>query len=571
MACGWIGFSKFASECASTPPSSFIQPIVFKLIYRKFGNRIHAKDDLLSGLTVALALVPEAVAFAIIAGVSPIIGLYAAFMICLITAVIGGRPGMISGATGALAVIMVSLVLLGNQRGEALGLGSEMGVQYLFAAVILMGLIQITCGCLKLGRFVRLIPQPVMFGFVNGLAIVIFEAQFPMFTESPTVPGSAWLAGSDLYLMGGLILLTMAIIFLLPKFTTQFPSSLAAIGTVTLVVIGLDLDTLVVRDMASIGGTLPSLVSFSIPLNWDTLAFIAPFSFILAAVGLIESLMTLTLIDELTETRGNSTRECLGQGVANVVTGFFGGMGGCAMIGQSIINIRSGGRGRLSGIAAGLFLLAFILFASSLIERIPLAALTGVMFMVVIGTFEWSSLRILRKIPKTDAFVIILVSAITVITHNLALAVISGVIVSALGFAWESAKQIHRSDEIRDNGTKVYFLHGPLFFGSVTDFNLGFSPQTDPDSVIVDMKESRVWDHSGLEAIHKLGERYHKVGKSIKLQHISVNCQALLKKAGTMVDILVLPDDPTYHVANLNKTETEEDPSQIEAKKSSAA
>ena len=571
MACGWIGFSKFASECASTPPSSFIQPIVFKLIYRKFGNRIHAKDDLLSGLTVALALVPEAVAFAIIAGVSPIIGLYAAFMICLITAVIGGRPGMISGATGALAVIMVSLVLLGNQRGEALGLGSEMGVQYLFAAVILMGLIQITCGCLKLGRFVRLIPQPVMFGFVNGLAIVIFEAQFPMFTESPTVPGSAWLAGSDLYLMGGLILLTMAIIFLLPKLTTQFPSSLAAIGTVTLVVIGLDLDTLVVRDMASIGGTLPSLVSFSIPLNWDTLAFIAPFSFILAAVGLIESLMTLTLIDELTETRGNSTRECLGQGVANVVTGFFGGMGGCAMIGQSIINIRSGGRGRLSGIAAGLFLLAFILFASSLIEQIPLAALTGVMFMVVIGTFEWSSLRILRKIPKTDAFVIILVSAITVITHNLALAVISGVIVSALGFAWESAKQIHRSDEIRDNGTKVYFLHGPLFFGSVTDFNLGFSPQTDPDSVIVDMKESRVWDHSGLEAIHKLGERYHKVGKSIKLQHISVNCQALLKKAGTMVDILVLPDDPTYHVANLNKTETEEDPSQIEAKKSSAA
>lgn len=567
---------------------------MFKLIYRKFGNRIHAKDDLLSGLTVALALVPEAVAFAIIAGVSPIIGLYAAFMICLITAVIGGRPGMISGATGALAVIMVSLVLLGNQHGEALGLGSEMGVQYLFAAVILMGLIQIACGCLKLGRFVRLIPQPVMFGFVNGLAIVIFEAQFPMFTESPTVPVNglaivifealfpmftesstvpdpAWLTGSDLYLMGGLIALTMAIIFLLPKFTTQFPSSLAAIGTVTLVVIGLDLDTLVVRDMASIGGTLPSLVSFSIPLNWDTLAFIAPFSFILAAVGLIESLMTLTLIDELTETRGNSTRECLGQGVANVVTGFFGGMGGCAMIGQSIINIRSGGRGRLSGIAAGLFLLAFILFASSLIERIPLAALTGVMFMVVIGTFEWSSLRILRKIPKTDAFVIILVSAITVITHNLALAVISGVIVSALGFAWESAKQIHRSDEIRDNGTKVYFLHGPLFFGSVTDFNLGFSPQTDPDSVIVDMKESRVWDHSGLEAIHKLGERYHKVGKSIKLQHISVNCQALLKKAGTMVDILVLPDDPTYHVANLNKTETEEDPSQIEAKKSSAA
>jgi SulP family sulfate permease len=414
-----------------------------------------------------------------------------------------------------------------------------------------MGIIQIACGCLKLGRFVRLIPQPVMFGFVNGLAIVIFEAQFPMFTDSPTTPGSSWLQGNDLYLMVGLIALTMAIIFLLPKLTTQFPSSLAAIATVSLIVIGLDLDTLVVRDMASIGGSLPSLVSFSIPIDWDTLYFIAPFSFILAAVGLIESLMTLTLIDELTETRGNSTRECLGQGVANVVTGFFGGMGGCAMIGQSIINIRSGGRGRLSGIAAGLFLLAFILFASSLIERIPLAALTGVMFMVVIGTFEWSSLRILRKIPRTDAFVIILVSGITVVTHNLALAVISGVIVSAIGFAWESAKHIHRNSKIREDGTKVYYLHGPLFFGSVTDFNLGFSPSEDPESVIVDMKESRVWDHSGLEAIHKIGERYHKIGKTVKLQHISENCRVLLSRAGSMVDIAVLPDDPSYQVAQL--------------------
>ena len=530
---------------------------MFKLIYRKFGNRLQAKDDLLSGLTVALALVPEAVAFAIIAGVTPIIGLYAAFMVCLITAILGGRPGMISGATGALAVIMVSFVILGNERGEALGLGPDMGVQYLFAAVILMGIIQICCGCLKLGRFVRLIPQPVMFGFVNGLAIVILEAQFPMFTKEPTDPGSSWLQGNDLYLMGGLIALTMAIIFLLPKLTTQFPSSLAAIGTVTLIVIGLDLDTLTVINMApkGIGGELPSLVTFSIPLDWETLVFIAPVAFILAAVGLIESLMTLTLIDELTETRGNSTRECFGQGIANVVTGFFGGMGGCAMIGQSIINIRSGGRGRLSGIAAGLFLLAFILFASSLIERIPLAALTGVMFMVVIGTFEWSSIRILRKIPKTDAFVIILVSAITVITHNLALAVISGVIVSALGFAWKSAQHIHQDSEINKDGTKVYFLHGPLFFGSVTDFNLGFTPAEDPDEVIVDMKESRVWDHSGLEAIHKLGARYETLGKSIKLQHISPNCRNLLKKAGSMVDIIVLPDDPTYHVANLNKSE----------------
>ena len=535
---------------------------MFKLIYRKFGNRLQVKDDVLSGLTVALALVPEAVAFAIIAGVTPIIGLYAAFMVCLITAFLGGRPGMISGATGALAVIMVSFVILGNERGEALGLGPDMGVQYLFAAIILMGIVQIGCGCLKLGRFVRLIPQPVMFGFVNGLAIVIFEAQFPMFTEKPTSPDSVWLQGNQLYLMGGLIALTMAIIFLLPKLTTQFPSSLAAIGTVSLIVIGLDLDTLMVGNMASIGGELPSLVAFTIPLDWDTLVFIAPVAFILAAVGLIESLMTLTLIDELTETRGNSTRECFGQGIANVVTGFFGGMGGCAMIGQSIINIRSGGRGRLSGISAGLFLLAFILFASELIEKIPLAALTGVMFMVVIGTFEWSSIRILRKIPKTDAFVIILVSAITVITHNLALAVISGVIVSALGFAWKSAQHIHRDSQIRKDGTKVYFLHGPLFFGSITDFNLGFTPAEDPESVVVDMKESRVWDHSGLEAIHKLGARYHSVGKTVKLQHISQNCKTLLAKAGSMVDVIVLPDDPSYQVANLNKAEEDSEDSE---------
>lgn len=528
---------------------------MFKLIYRKFGNRIQAKDDVLSGLTVALALVPEAVAFAIIAGVTPIIGLYAAFIICLITAVLGGRPGMISGATGALAVIMVSLVILGNEKGEALGLGPDMGTQYLFATVILMGIIQIGCGVLKLGRFVRLIPQPVMFGFVNGLAIVIFEAQFPMFTDSPTTPGSSWLAGNDMYLMLGLVVLTMGIIHFLPKLTTQLPSSLVAIVSTSCLVIGLNLDTLVVKDMASIGGELPSIVSFSIPFNWDTLQFIAPFAFILAAVGLIESLMTLTLIDELTETRGNSTRECLGQGAANVITGFFGGMGGCAMIGQSIINIRSGGRGRLSGIAAGTFLLCFILFASSLIERIPLAALTGVMFMVVIGTFEWSSLRILRKIPKTDAFVIILVSGITVITHNLALAVVSGVIVSALGFAWKSAQHIHRDSEIKEDNSKVYFLHGPLFFGSITDFNQGFNPAEDPDEVIVDMMDSRVWDHSGLEAIQKLGARYQAVGKNIKLQHISSNCRELLKKAGSMVDIVVLPDDPSYHVANLIKSD----------------
>tara|TARA_B100000925_G_scaffold148734_2_gene111644 strand:+ start:14791 stop:16407 length:1617 start_codon:yes stop_codon:yes gene_type:complete len=528
---------------------------VIQLIYRKFGKRSHTKDDLLSGLTVALALVPEAVAFAIIAGVPPLVGLYAAFMICLITSVAGGRPGMISGATGALAVIMVGLVKIGNERGIELGLGENAGLQYLFAAVILMGVIQIACGTLKLGRFVRLIPQPVMFGFVNGLAIVIFQAQFPMFTEAPTTPGAAWLGGSALFIMGGLVLLTMLISFFLPKLTTTVPASLIGIVVVSLIVILGGIDTLTVSNMASIKGGLPELVNFTIPFNWDTLVFIAPFSVILAAVGLIESLMTLTLIDELTETRGKSNRECVGQGLANIVTGFFGGMGGCAMIGQSIINIRSGGRGRLSGITAGILLLCFILFASPLIERIPLAALTGVMFMVVIGTFEWSSIRILGKIPKADAFVLVLVSVVTVVTHNLALAVIAGVIVSALAFAWKSAQHIHRETEMREDGTKVYYLHGPLFFGSITDFSTEFTPAEDPNEVIVDMMDSRVWDHSGIEALQKLAERYRAADKTIHLQHISANCRQLLEKAGSMIDIIVLEDDPTYIVANLKKAD----------------
>jgi SulP family sulfate permease len=526
---------------------------VIDLIYRKFGNRLQAKDDLLSGLTVALALVPEAIAFAIIAGVPPLVGLYAAFLVCLITAIAGGRPGMISGATGALAVIMVGLVKIGNEKGQELGLGEEAGLQYLFVAVILMGIIQITCGAFRLGRFVRLIPQPVMFGFVNGLAIVIFMAQFPMFTDAPTESDAPWLQGGSLFLMLGLVFLTMAISFFLPKFTTAVPASLVGIIVVSLIVIGFGLNTLVVGDMSSVEGSFPMPVSFTIPLNLDTFIFIAPFSFILAAVGLIESLLTLTLIDELTETRGSSNRECVGQGIANIVTGFFGGMGGCAMIGQSIINIRSGGRGRLSGIAAGLFLIGFILFASALIERIPLAALTGVMFMVVIGTFEWSSIRILKKIPKSDAFVILLVSIVTVVTHNLALAVILGVIVSALVFAWKSAHHVHRETEIREDGSKVYYIHGPLFFGSIQDFNNEFSPSEDPDVVVVDMMDSRVWDHSGLEAIQKLAARYRANGKTLKLQHISRNCQQLLETAGSMVDVIVLDDDPIYIVANLKK------------------
>lgn len=524
---------------------------MFQLIYRKFGHRLHAKDDLLSGLTVALALVPESVAFAIIAGIPPLVGLYGAFMVCLVTALTGGRPGMISGATGALAVIMVGLVALGEERGLALGLGAGMGLQYLFAALVLMGLLQIAFGALRLGRFVRLIPQPVMFGFVNGLAIVIFEAQFPMFRTDPVAAGAPWLAGGPLVLMVGLVALTMAIIHFLPKLTTQVPSSLVAILVVSGIVIFGGLETLSVGDMSSIAGGLPTFALPRVPLTVDTLTFIAPFSCILAAVGLIESLMTLTLIDELTETRGRSNRECVGQGLANIVNGFFGGMGGCAMIGQSMINIRSGGRRRLSGIAAGLFLLGFILFANRAIERIPLAALTGVMFMVVIGTFEWSSFRILRRIPLTDAFVIVFVSGVTVFTHNLALAVIAGVIISALVFAWKSAHHIHREAEVRGDGVKVYYLHGPLFFGSTTAFTHEFAPSSDPDEVIIDFKDSRVWDHSGLEAIQKLADRYRAEQKTLHLQHLSPNCRELLRKAGSLVDIVILPDDPTYQVARV--------------------
>jgi len=493
------------------------------------------KNDILSGLTVALALVPEAVAFAFVAGVAPLVGLYAAFMVGLIAAVVGGRPGMISGATGALAVVMVSLV-------------ADHGVQYLFATVILMGLIQIVVGLLRLGKFIRMVPHPVMLGFVNGLAIVIFLAQLQSFQVSDASGQSHWLAGNTLYIMLALVALTMFIIQYLPKLTKAIPSSLAAILVVTLIVIGLDLPSRTVGDMASIAGGLPEFNIPSVPFTWDTLRIILPYSIILAAIGLIESLLTLSLIDELTDTRGRGNKECVGQGVANTVTGFFGGMGGCAMIGQSMININSGGRGRLSGIAAALFLLIFILFASGLIEMIPLAALTGVMFMVVIGTFEWSSLRIMGKIPRADAFVLILVSGVTVAT-DLAIAVVVGVIVSALVFAWEHAKHISVQSYENEAGDKVYELYGPLFFASVNNFQDLFDPQNDSNDVIVEFQHSRVVDHSAIEAIDTLAERYMNAGKRLHLRHLSVECQQLLEKAGDLVEVNVI-EDPHYHVAD---------------------
>ncbi len=517
----------------------------------------NVKNDVLSGITVALALVPEAVAFAFVAGVDPLVGLYAAFMVGLITSIFGGRPGMISGATGALAVVMVTLVARGNAMGET---GENLGLYYLFATVILMGVIQVLAGVLKLGKFVRLIPHPVMMGFVNGLAIVIFLSQLGMFKEN--VNGeNVWLTGNDLYLMLGLVALTMFIMLGLPKlkYTKKFPEALIAIIVISAVVIFFNFDVATVgsfiRDGGGEGlkGGLPTLhlETFSkIPFNWATIKFILPYAVILAAIGLIESLMTLNLIDDLTETRGNANKECVAQGGANIVTGLFGGMGGCAMIGQSIINIKSGGRGRLSGIVAALTLLSFVLFASGLIEQVPIAALVGVMFMVVIGTFAWSSFRIINKIPKTDLFVLILVSALTVL-FDLAIAVLAGVVVSALVFSWENAKRIRARKRLKEDGTKVYEIWGPLFFGSISAFNEKFDIKNDPDKIEIDFVESKVSDHSAFEAILSLVKKYEKENKTVHLKHLSTDCKELLYKADPKFHEIIIDDidDPRYHLA----------------------
>lgn len=487
--------------------------------------------ELLSGLTVALALVPEAVAFAFVAGVHPLVGLYAAFMVGLITALIGGRPGMISGATGALAVVMVALV-------------ASHGVEYLFATVVLMGIIQIFAGVMQWGKFIRLVPHPVMLGFVNGLAIVIFLAQMGQFR----VPGGngEYLSGLPLWTMLGLVALTMGVIWVMPKITRVVPAPLAGIAVVAALVIALGLDVPRVGDMASIEGGLPQFHIPMVPLTWETLQVILPYAVILAAIGLIESLLTLNLVGEITGKRGGASQECIAQGTANVVTGFFGGMGGCAMIGQSMINVKSGGRTRVAGIAAALFLLTFILFASPLIEQIPLAALVGVMFMVVIGTFAWNSIKILAKVPLTDAFVIVLVTVVTVF-EDLAVAVVVGVIVSALAYAWNNAKRIHAKSYTTPEGAKVYQIQGPLFFGSTDGFAELFNPKTDPAAVIVDFADSRVVDQSALQAIEAVAAKYEAEGKQIQLRHLSRDCHRLLTKAGhLMVDS---DDDPDYALA----------------------
>ncbi len=500
----------------------------------------HLPTELLAGLTVALALVPEAVAFAFVAGVHPLVGLYAAFIVGLITAVFGGRPGMISGATGALAVVMVSLV-------------ATHGVEYLFATVVLMGAIQIAVGVLKWGKFIRLVPHPVMLGFVNGLAIVIFLAQLTQFQVPGTaeasghgIGGGEWMTGWPLSLMLMLVVATMGIIWVMPKITNAIPAPLAGIGIVALVVIVFGLDVPRVGDLASIEGGLPLFHVPVVPLTFETFEIILPYALILSAIGLIESLLTLNLVGEITGKRGGASRECIAQGAANTITGFFGGMGGCAMIGQSMINVKSGGRTRVSGISAALFLLMFIVVAAPLIEQIPLAALVGVMFMVVIGTFAWNSFNIMRRVPLSDSAVIVLVTIVTVM-YDLATAVVVGVIVSALTYAWNNATRIHAKRYDTPEGARVYQIQGPLFFGSSEGFAELFEPKDDPAVVIVDFADSRVVDQSALTAIEAVAEKYEAAGKSLQLRHLSHDCHQLLSKAGQL--IVDSDDDPDYEIA----------------------
>lgn len=492
---------------------------------------IDYKTEILSGLTVALALVPEAIAFALMAGLSPLTGLYAAFVMGLVTSLFGGRPGMISGATGAVAVVIASLAL-------------SHGAEYVFAAVVLAGIIQVTAGYLRLGKLMRLVPHPVIFGFVNGLAIIIFSAQLAQFKDD----SGQWLSGSSLYILLGLVVLTMVIIWGLPKLTKAIPASLVAILAVFGLVIGFGIDTKTVGDIASIQGGFPPFHIPVVPFTLETFMLILPYSAIVAGVGLIESLLTLNIIDEITETRGRGNKEAVAQGAANILSGIFSGMGGCAMLGQSLINISNGARARLSGIVASVTLLIFVMFGSSIIELLPMAALTGLMIMVAIGTFEWASLRTINKMPKSDIFVMVVVTLVTIFLHNLALAVIIGVIIAALVFAWDNATRIRARKSVDADGIKHYEIYGPLFFGSVIVFNKKFDILNDPDEVIIDFKESRVVDMSAIEALNKLTERYLKVGKKVHLRHLSPDCQKLLKNAEKIIDVNV-EEDPTYKLA----------------------
>ena len=498
-----------------------------------FTQKINYRTEVLAGLTVAMTMMPESLSFAILAGFPPLMGLYAAFIMGLVTSIFGGRPGLISGGAGATVVVLIALM-------------QSHGIEYVLGAVALAGLIQIMVGLFRLGKFIRLVPQPVMYGFVNGLAVIIFMSQLEQFKTM--VDGrSTWMTGEPLLIMAGLVALTIAIIVLLPRFTKAIPASLVSIIVIFLIVLGLNIDTRTVRDIASVSGGFPPFHIPDLPFSFETLQIIFPYALIMAGVGLTEGLLTLNLVDEMTGTRGKGNRECIAQGGANILNGFFSGMGGCPMIAQTLVNLSAGARARLSGIVASLTILIIILFGAPVIELVPMAALTGVMIMVAIGTFEWVSFRIINKMPRSDIFVGVLVAVVTVVLHNLALAVLIGVIISALVFAWESSKRIRAKKYLDDKGVKHYEIYGPLFFGSVTAFNEKFDVQGDPEEVIIDFRDSRVADMSGIDALNKLTSRYQKAGKKLHLKHLSADCRGLLKNAGEIIDVNII-EDPGYHV-----------------------
>ena len=500
-----------------------------------FSQKVNYKTEILAGLTVAMTMIPESLSFAILAGFPPLVGLYAAFIMGLVTAIFGGRPGLVSGGAGATVIVLIALM-------------KSHGLDYVFAAVALAGVIQILIGLFKLGKFIRLVPQPVMFGFVNGLAVIIFMSQLEQFKT--IVNGeSVWLSGSPLYVMIGLVALTIGIVLGFPKITKAVPASLVAIMVVFALVLGFGIETKTVADIASVSGGFPPFHIPNVPLNLETLQLILPYGLIMASVGLTEGLLTLNLVDEITGTKGNGNRECVAQGSANILNGFFFGMGGCPMIAQTLVNLSAGSRARLSGIVAALTILCIVLFGAPVIEKLPMAALVGVMIMVAIGTFEWISFRIINKMPKQDIFVGVLVAVITILMHNLALAVLIGVIISALVFAWESAKRIRAKKYTDDKGVKHYEIFGPLFFASTTAFAEKFDVLNDPDEVIIDFKESKIADMSAIDAVNKITERYAKVGKTVHLRHLSEDCRQLLQNAKGIIEVNII-EDPTYKVVS---------------------
>jgi len=499
-----------------------------------FKQKVDYKIEILAGLTVAMTMIPESLSFAILAGFPPLVGLYGAFIMGLITAIFGGRPGLISGGAGATVIVLIALM-------------KSHGLEYVFGAIALAGVIQILVGLFKLGKFIRLVPNPVMYGFVNGLAVVIFMSQFEQFKQVSNGT-SEWLSGTPLFTMAALVALTIAIILIFPKITKAIPASLVAIIVVFALVIGFNIETKQVADIASISGSLPPFHIPEIPITWETFLIILPYGAIMAAVGLTEGLLTLNLVDEITASKGNSNRECLAQGTANIANGFFFGMGGCPMIAQTLVNLSAGSRARLSGIVAAITILIIILVGAPIIELVPLAALTGVMIMVAIGTFEWASFKAFTKMPKSDIFVMVVVTLITIFMHNLALAVLIGVIISALVFAWESAKRIRARKYIDENGVKHYELYGPLFFGSTTAFAEKFDVNNDPNEIIIDFAESRISDMSAIDAVNKITERYAALNKKVHLRHLSADCVELLKNAEAIIDVNIM-EDPLYKVA----------------------